>query len=203
MLKGVVANRAVVAGIISSAIVVMLIQPAFKALWSLIQNLSAGILTGLSDKVFVNAALGHRNYIDVLLAIGIGVIILGAPIAFGLSRAILFVIFRSNDENEILAIKRKNTWLRRFLLGFYIISTIYLVLSISFLLLMFTTDVQLNTSFEQRITVIAPIISDQEEEEFRAKWASMRNRDDFEAINFEFESIAMMNEISLPKLLLK
>jgi hypothetical protein len=64
-------------------------------------------------------------------------------------------------------------------------------------------DLQLNTSFQQRTTVLSPIISDVKFKELRAEWALMKNRNDYLKINKEMDDIAKNNGISLPEPLLK
>ena len=59
-------------------------------------------------------------------------------------------------------------------------------------------DLQLNTSFNQRLRVIAPYIDDQQEELFVSKWSRMSNRKDFELINREIEGIAVQKHLTLP-----
>lgn len=73
----------------------------------------------------------------------------------------------------------------------------------SFLLLSkFFVGLQLNTSFNQRLTVLSPDITDQKFKVFRAQWASMHGRVDFENLNREMDVIAMQKNITLPKLLI-
>jgi len=74
---------------------------------------------------------------------------------------------------------------------------------LSILLFFVYYDLQLNTSFKQRITVLSPHISEQQEKELRAQWASMKSRKDYENINRALEDAAKNKEVKLPKLLLK
>lgn len=64
-------------------------------------------------------------------------------------------------------------------------------------------DLQTNASFQQRITVLAPVITDQEYKELQAMWASMDSRSDYEAINLKLELLASEHGIRLPKPLMK
>jgi uncharacterized membrane protein YgcG len=61
----------------------------------------------------------------------------------------------------------------------------------------------MNTSFNQRLTIIAPSLSDNEQKVLKAQWASMRNRRDYEVIVSSIEKIANDKKIELPKLLWK
>jgi len=61
----------------------------------------------------------------------------------------------------------------------------------------------MNTSFNQRLTIIAPSLSDNEQKVLKAQWASMRNRRAYEVIVSSIEKIANDKKIELPKLLWK
>jgi len=61
---------------------------------------------------------------------------------------------------------------------------------------------QLNSSFDQRLTVLAPKISDQEYEEFRALWAGMKSRKDYKIIENKMNNSANKYGIQLPTPLL-
>ncbi len=71
------------------------------------------------------------------------------------------------------------------------------------IIIMYFADVEYNTSFRQRLTVLAPMLSEIEEEELEARWASMRNRADYEAIEAEIEKLANNHSLQLPPSLLK
>ena len=64
-------------------------------------------------------------------------------------------------------------------------------------------DLQLNTSFDQRLTVLAPKLTELECKELRAQWASMGSRGDYEEIVSTMETLAEEKDVALPELLLK
>jgi hypothetical protein len=64
-------------------------------------------------------------------------------------------------------------------------------------------DMQLNASFQQRITILAPCLEIEQEEELKAHWAQMKNKEDFENIQLLMESYADSCSIDLPPNLLK
>ena len=63
-------------------------------------------------------------------------------------------------------------------------------------------DLQLNAGFERRITVLAPHIDEQSEEELRALWSTMKSRDDHAQLNEQLEMHASQAEIVLPETLI-
>jgi hypothetical protein len=60
-------------------------------------------------------------------------------------------------------------------------------------------EMALKTSFNQRLTVLTPKISDQERKELLAEWASMRTETDYIHIVDEMEQKAKASGITLPK----
>jgi hypothetical protein len=62
-------------------------------------------------------------------------------------------------------------------------------------------SLQLNTSFNQRLTVLAPRISEQEYKEILASWAGMRNRADYQAVVQRVDSDAAAKGVVLPDFL--
>ena len=77
-----------------------------------------------------------------------------------------------------------------------------LVFDILFIATPLFVELQLNTSFEQRLTVLAPHLPDQQMKEIRASWATMKTRHDYESINEGLEQLADENGVELPRLLL-
>ncbi len=61
------------------------------------------------------------------------------------------------------------------------------------------TNLQLNTSFRQRLTVLAPKLSEQEHKEFLASWAAMHSRKDFDAITDRMNTLAQARNVVLPE----
>jgi hypothetical protein len=63
------------------------------------------------------------------------------------------------------------------------------------------SDLQLNASFNQRMAVLAPEITDLEAKRLRARWASMRSREDYLAITAGMDAVANQKGIKLRKVL--
>ena len=60
------------------------------------------------------------------------------------------------------------------------------------------SNLQLNTSFEQRLDILSPFISDSDEEVFRSSWGLMNTREDYINIFDDFKLISGENNIVLP-----
>jgi hypothetical protein len=60
-------------------------------------------------------------------------------------------------------------------------------------------NLQLDTSFRQRLTVLAPALSEMEIRQLEASWAGMRSQGDYNAIVARLEGIARARGVVLPK----
>ncbi|BCB26773.1 hypothetical protein SKTS_16590 [Sulfurimicrobium lacus] len=59
---------------------------------------------------------------------------------------------------------------------------------------------EINASFNQRLAIMAPAISDKEYKEWRAQWAKMRGQRDYQALVSAMEKRAADLHIQLPEL---
>jgi len=72
----------------------------------------------------------------------------------------------------------------------------WFIIWFTFILLLGITG--LSKSFQQRLTVLAPAITDKEYKLFDAKWANMRSKADYDALNAVIEERAKQSGITLP-----
>ena len=179
--------------IVVSVLMTFLVEPLFKFIWGSVVSFSSYTYSNYLNSIYRSAALGDRNYVDVIL-----ILFLYEGVAMGYVLATLSLL-RKREAIRSFVNKQSPK----------VVNTIMIVLTlvaITFLQIgafRFYADLQLTTSFQQRMTVLAPVISDQEYKELAASWASMKNRDDFLVITESMESTAQSKEIQLPELLLK
>lgn len=64
-------------------------------------------------------------------------------------------------------------------------------------------DLQLNASFEQRLQVLAPHVTEKEVKELRASWALMTTKAHYLSIKSKMELLASQANIQLPAVLLR
>jgi predicted PurR-regulated permease PerM len=83
----------------------------------------------------------------------------------------------------------------------YILSIVTIFLLICMIVSVYA-DLQLNTSFQQRLRVLSPKIGDLETKNLQASWALMESKEDYEKIVRQMEELAKENNIELPKLLI-
>jgi hypothetical protein len=189
-------KRSVVVGLVSSALFLALIQPIMICVWHFLSSATPIWIEHYTYEFYQSAALGSRNWLEVVF---FG---MGFAIFTGLVPGLIIGTWRAttdrNDERRTIDEQAKR--LKRAMILGIVTFIILALITFHFLLLAFI-DLQLTTSFNQRLTVLAPKISIQEEREFRASWASMQNKTDYDSINRQLEDTAAKTGIKLPKTL--
>jgi hypothetical protein len=180
---------AIVAGILASIVFIYFLDPILRGLWSVALFAARRLYSGLLDGVYTHAALGHRDWLLVLLFLmGHG----------ALSGAIVGAIAGTGIRwLKPEGFKRP----RRIVAALVLFVSVWIPLT--FIAVLAFADVQLNASFNQRLTVLAPRLSEQERKEFLAMWASMTSRQDYERLNARLEQVATSRSVKLPPPLLK
>lgn len=217
-------RKGVLASVIASVIVIIFINPLLDLIWKMISDGGNWIYKSYVDSIYQNASLGNRNWLDVifylhLLSIFVG----GLTIAtFGiirkrkeLSKKMKEVEDKINGKNDKDEEITKEQLIERFqklktsfsktkngFITLYIGLASLLIISVLSYFRVYS-DLQLNSTFNQRIKIVAPHIGEQKEEELIALWTSMKTRNDYETIINEFETIAKKSKIKLPEPLMK
>jgi hypothetical protein len=182
-------RAAVIGGLVVWLLTFAIFPPLAKLLQSVLAFLSVTVFAPLIDRLYGNAALGPRELAAVLM--------------FGLAIGLLVGTFVGTwmilmKPKWLLTLAEKKSKIPQ--------QTLLVLLPLATLLSLFQlivsfSDFQMNTSFQQRLTVLAPVLSGLEEKRVRAMWASMRTRHDYEIINTELEGYAKARGITLPTLL--
>lgn len=180
----------VTASIVSGCI----IPPLFQSFWQSSADKGLGLLASYNNSLYLNAAVGNRNWIDYLVLTILIALITIVPIAILLS-----YIFINNSGKK----KRK---VEGGISGFKL--TLSLALAPILIINLFAglitinyafADLQLNGSFEQYITAIRPSLSDEEERKLRSEWALMESESDCAKIFQQIADKSQAAGISLPK----
>jgi hypothetical protein len=180
-------NRAmkigIISGIVSSLIMIIFIQPILSFIWNAIVGVGGTIQQGYVDRIYRNAALADRNLIGHM-----AFLILFFFLQFGS----ITLLMRSMLSDPRFAAHAR--WFRiGSAIGGVVLSVVLLIgFSIS------AGIMEISTSFTQRLTVLAPAITDSEYKTLRAQWASMRGEADYEAILAEMNKRATELGITLP-----
>ena len=192
MLKNIEIKKEIYVSVIVTILTIVFIDPILKFIWGGMIWFGTTSYQGFLNSMYKNAALGHRNYIDVIIFWFLCSTFIG--IAMG-------VISWQVNKNLIPVEKiNKSPRLKKFFI--VLIMVLWIIGTLREATSAFV-DLQLNASFQQRLTVLAPKISEQEHKELSASWANMQNRSDYELIVMQMDTLAQQNNIVLPELLLK
>lgn len=213
-IKGKDAKRNIVISLTASAIFFIFIQPIMLLVWELTKKISSSTFEGIINGMYANAALGQRNWIDFLMFTAVLIIALNFALrtSINLKRTANRIIEDRNQElmsdeviKDIEKIELKTKKLENILIKIsnfrWLLNCAVFVATIHILFSSYT-DLQLNTSFNQRIDAIAPYVTDDEIKLLKSQWALMKTRDDFIEISNIMENLANDSNIELPKNLL-
>jgi hypothetical protein len=221
MFKDNTIKKGIVSSLIASIVFIIVLEPLLKFLWSFLNKTSYTVYFNYLNSLYSNAALGHRNYVDFMILTAIIAGIIG--LLFITSNRLLFLIKRLKDDDELfneknpekrndIIEKRRNKlkpkiefMKRKFILVKYFMFSIFVIAIFSFSTSLFKiyTDIQLNTSFNQRLNALAPFLEDIESKKLVSKWAMMKTKNDYIEINNLMEIVAKKNNIRLPDELIK
>jgi hypothetical protein len=220
ILKDKEAKKSIIVSVIASMVFLVFIQPIMTFIWDILKRISLSTSDWLTNGMYKNAALGQRNWIDFILLTAIVLIA-----AIYVSRVFLKVTLlakkessnaklklmemteavahlkseKTKNKNNVLKMHNVLTLVARFnwlMIPLFVIPILYLTFNAY-------ADLQLNTSFNQRLNVLAPYIDDHDIKLLRSKWASMENRKDFDYVNQYMEKLASEKKVVLPKKLLE
>lgn len=221
MLKDKEIRKGIISSIIASLIFLIFFQPILGFIWNILTKISIITYTGYIDNIYKNAALGQRNWLGFLILFFFLSLIFTLITIFLMQfRAKLSRLYKDKEldliekeEDKLKFLKDKQQSVskiiaplvnhyNKFKIFFFIYQTLILLFFGDTLFKAYA-DLQLNTSFNQRLTVIAPYIETQKEEELKSSWASMKTRKDFDELNNTIENIAKSSNVKLPINLLK
>ena len=188
----------VIASVVASVIFLAFIQPFLTLFWELLTSTGSAALNLLVDRFYMNAALGHRNWVVAMIAVACILV----PVIVACTAT--FQIFTRRPAHQVESSGRLRSALSRAASRKFTLLVI-LVPSVASGLWMSTsifTDLQLNASFNQRLAVLAPHVSEQQVKVLRAGWASMVSKADHKAIQAQIETLAAQASVKLPAQLL-
>lgn len=183
-------KKAVFVGIIASIIIIYFIEPFFQFLWAYMGPLFSGLYGVKLDMICKDAARGFTNKESVYL------ILVLISLMFGLPCSILSFYFK---------VKSNKIEKRPILDNKYIGKPFTIIFFILFFLWFFNAahsfvfNYLMNTTFLQKLIVLKPVLTEQQEEEFRAMWALMGNRADFKMIQKKLDEVAEEHGVKLPE----
>lgn len=214
-------RKGIISSIIASVIFLILFQPLIQLFWDVLTKVSKNTYSGYLDRVYKNAALGQRNWIDfitlfmILYAFILYLITLSLRLRLKLTdlkRAAKFKNITTEEEKrtyigkEKLRTNKRVTFLlknSKIISSFTYLGQIVVIVLIVDTIFRAYIDLQLNASFNQRVTVISPYIDIQQEKILKSQWAQMESRKDYEEVNSLLEELAKNKNVKLPQPLLR
>lgn len=173
---------------------VLLIQPIINGTGRALVWLGEHLNTFLSQQIYRSAAEGFNEYYSFQTwAMGLGILM-------GMYAAIGLIAVRRRTSNSVASRARwKAVATSRWRVGVALPMALVVLFFCLYQFSVHSAAHRLNSSFHQRLTVLAPSISDQEEEELRAQWASMRGVLDYDALNGAMATHAAKYGVTLPR----
>lgn len=176
----------IIGGLISSLLVTLFIQPVLSFLWRAILATGGFLHRGYIDRIYRGAAILSSN--------PYGATTLQAVVIAGLLVVMFWLLSQITETDpfgrQSRLFKVTNVAAR---------TTLFmapLVLLIRIAVLKGTEEIA--DSFTQRLSVLAPAISDNEYKTLKARWASMHGKGDYEAIVSSMDRRATELGVTLP-----
>lgn len=172
-------------GSVIGALIMLFIGPILNFLWRLILNVGGALHQGYVDGIYRNAAMAGGNpHGEATLFILVLVFII-----VGLFRMLEFTKARASSVLGGFATLME-------------LATMFL-LQVVLLAVLFRAVISIGTgeiteSFAQRLTVLAPAISDSEYKILKARWANMRGKADYDALVGQMNKRATELGVNLP-----
>jgi hypothetical protein len=178
----------IISGIISSVLVIIFINPILSFVWKVTVAVAGSIHQGYVDRIYRNAGFVDNNEIGRMTFL--------AVLSFGLVllhyQYTQWVLRDSSHPfpmmKRIIKVVSSATWLS--------IGVLVLVMMVRFSILQGTMVI--TESFNQRLTILAPAIKDDEYKTLKARWAGLETKADYDAIVNAMDKRAKELSVSLP-----
>ncbi len=202
-------RKSILASVIASILFIIFFQPILTFFWNICRILSIKFYENYIDSVYLNAALGQRNWIDLILLGSLALAICLSAFAaitsvnskIGQLSSEELTPQKQTPEKKVYKLEESLKRIKKIRIILYVLSP-FLMLTTLLIVVDSFVDLQLNTSFNQKINAIAPYITDQEEKILKSHWALMESRQDYELVNKNFQELAIKYKAKLPKDLL-
>lgn len=178
-------RKNLIVSLITSILVLIFIEPLLKWAANAIMWLGTNISASFTKSVYTSAALGFREKYSFIALIFILSALSGIVAGITTARVLPW-----KSESTDLQAKRRKV--------FSIFSVVVFFVSVIFIMAANFIELQLNASFNQRITVLSAKVHEQRIKELKAAWASMENRSDYEYITEQMNKLALEEKIKLP-----
>jgi hypothetical protein len=174
-------------------VLVLFAQRISSLVWNVLLTVGGYVHQGYVDRIYSNAAVGDRNLVGQATLM----ILLLVP-------AYLLVFFSlSLFPMRELSIRSPNgiRYFRAIRQGLFISFAVTAVVTYALAFVMFSISsgtTEIVASFNQRLAILAPAISDIEYKALKARWASMKSKADYDGLVSEMDNRATVLNVKLP-----
>ena len=175
----------IIGGLITWLITTVFLQPISNLVWGAVVRVARVINQGYVDAIYSNAALSDRDLIG-------HVTFLLVFIAFLIGLAVLLNTRKTAERSPAKQPSDK---------AFDGIMILLAVMCLGLTLVLFSLSNgsrEITASFDQRLTIMAPLISELEYKTFKARWAGMKTEADYKSLISATEDRAKELGIVLP-----
>jgi len=179
-------------GVIVSVVMLYLVEPTMELLIHVFPSFGGRVYQWVWDHAAAQAAIGG-DYVDFALFAILFSAIVGTFIGrYGVGAQVFARRGRRSADTVW------SRWEKRLVLAALLM---FGPVAATTLLVDFAAQ-QMKLSFEQRMAVLAPAVSEDEEEMLRGRFADLGGRDSYESLKIEMDSMARERRVSLPPALL-
>jgi len=201
--------KSVLASLAASAIMIIFGESVVKSTWNYFINSSSSFYQSITDIVYqgvpmVDIICQFLEYTYFLVVISCCFIFLNSfeRVRSMLRKEILINIEEERFSETFVNQMRQKSQQPLFSAKIQFFATIFFALAMSLSYISIIPNLvrfQLVSSFNQRLTVLSPYITQQQEKEIKSKWATMHGRKDYLDINETMEDYAKQSSITLPR----
>jgi hypothetical protein len=182
-------------GVVVSVIVLYLVEPAMKVAVDLAPTFGGRFYRLVWDRAAIQAAIGGDYLGFATFAILFAAIVGAFMGRFGAGAAFPRLFGRKGRKST------DSTWVRWEKRLVMMLMLLVGPIAATTLLVDFAAQ-QMQLSFDRRITVLAPAITEDSEELLRARFADLAGRSDYQSLNDEMNRLARESGVILPEPLL-
>ena len=182
-------------GVVVSVVVLYLVEPAMKVAVDIAPQFGGRFYRLVWDRAAMQAAMGGDYLGFATFAILFAAIVGAFMGRFGAGAAFPRIFGRKGRKST------DSTWVRWEKRLVMLLMLLVGPIAATTLLVDFAAQ-QMQLSFDRRITVLAPAITEESEETLRARFADLAGRADYQSLNDEMDRLALESGVNLPDPLL-
>jgi hypothetical protein len=186
-------RRGIVTGLIVWLVGWILLRPLLEFLGSHLFSMGPGLVSFVVDPIYRLAARGSRNIA------GPSIILLAAGFSVGFASGLIEDAMSARRRGNLGGVSAPRPISTFFRSRSAIVLSLALALILNWSALTEAITLNMNISFQQRLEILSPFLTDLEEKQLKASWASMHSRKDFDKLNERLDVYARRYEILFPR----